>query len=74
MTLSINTLMLAIKAVERDMERLEDFVSDEFSAEETQALGQQTQELAQALGELGRLYERERQQQPDCPPLEQLLG
>ena len=74
MTLSINTLMLAIKAVERDMERLEDFVNDEFSAEETQALGQQTQELAQALGELGRLYERERQQQPDCPPLDQLLG
>jgi hypothetical protein len=74
MTLSINTLMLAIKAVERDMERLEDVLDDEFSAEETLALGTQTQELAQALGELGRLYERERQQHPQCPPLEQLLG
>jgi hypothetical protein len=72
--ISINTLMLAIKAVQRDIDWHERIASDDSTDDETAEYhGQYVLDLSQALSELGTLYQEARQRHPDCPSLDDLV-
>lgn len=75
MNLSLNTLMLAIKAVQRDIQRHEELAQGVgLSDEDYDYYGQYVLDLTQALSELGDLYRIAREGHPECPSLEDLTG
>jgi hypothetical protein len=74
MDISTNTLILAIKAVDRhikDREKaLREGAAEDDSADES---GQHVLDLMQALSELASAYEQARRRQPHLPPLTEWL-
>ena len=73
MHISMNTLMLAIKAIERDIKRHEEIAQSEtLNDEDSDYYGQYTLDLTQALSELGSLYQIARENHPECPTLDEL--
>ena len=74
MDMSINTLMLAIKAIERDIKSHEKIAQGEaLSDEDSDYYGQYVLDLTQALSELAGLYQIARGGHPECPTLEELV-
>lgn len=74
MNISMNTLMLSIKAVERDLQRCEQLAKSEtLSDEEADEYGQYVLDLTQALSELGGVYDVARSRHPKCPTLDELI-
>ena len=74
MNMSLNTLMLAIKAIERDIESHEKIAQAEaLSDEDSDYYGQYVIDLMQALSELAGLYQIARTGHPECPTLEELV-
>jgi hypothetical protein len=72
--ISINTLMLAIKAVQRDIAWHEQIAGDDTADDESvEYHGQYVLDLSRALSELGTLYQEARQRHPDCPSLDDLV-
>ena len=75
MDISLNSLMLAIKAIQRDIERREALLDDDgLSDEEADEQGHYVMDLTQALGEIGDVYEQARGAVAEAPSLETLLG
>lgn len=75
MNVSLNTLMLAIKAIQRDITRYEELAQREgLSDEDYDYYGQYVLDLTRALSELGDLYRIARESHPECPSLEELTG
>jgi hypothetical protein len=75
MTLSIDTVMLAIKAIQRDIESHETLASDQATdAAEVEYHGQYVLDLSKALTELCNSYEAARLAHPQCPSLDELLA
>lgn len=73
MNISMNTLMLAIKAVQRDIDRHQELAEDEaLGEEEADYHSQYILDLTQALSELGGLYQTARENHPECPTLDEL--
>jgi NhaP-type Na+/H+ and K+/H+ antiporter len=74
-TLSLDTLMLCIKAVQRDIAWHEQLAgSEDASDEDVEYHGQYVLDLSRALSELGSLYQDARAGNPGLPELDQLLG
>ena len=74
MNMSLNTLMLAIKAIERDIKTQEKLAQDDaLSDEDSDYYGQYVLDLTQALSELAGLYQIARVGHPECPTLEELV-
>lgn len=75
MQISLNSLMLAIKALQRDIDRHQQMLNaGGLSDEDADYYGQYVQDLTQALGEIGDVYERSRGGHLAAPPLEKLLS
>jgi NhaP-type Na+/H+ and K+/H+ antiporter len=75
MKISMNSLMLAIKAIQRDIDQREALLNeDELSDDDADYQGQYVMDLTRALGEIGDVYERSRGGVPEAPSLETLLG
>ncbi|MDD4882322.1 MAG: hypothetical protein PHR30_17020 [Gallionellaceae bacterium] len=69
----MNTLMLAIKAIDRDIKRHEELAQDPtLSDEDADYYGQYALDLMQALSELGGQYQIAREDHPECPTLDDL--
>jgi len=74
MDISINALMLAIKAMQRDIDHHRMRLSDVgISDDDADYHGQYVVDLTQALGEIGDVYEHSRKETPAAPTLDQLL-
>lgn len=74
MNLSMNTLMLAIKAVQRDIKRHEDLLQDgTLTEEDCDYYGQYVLDLTKALSELGGTYQAARREHPELPALDELM-
>lgn len=74
MEISVNSLMLAIKAIQRDIDQHQAQMSgDQLSDDDNDYQGQYIIDLTRALGEMGDVYERSREKVPEAPALEQLL-
>ena len=75
MSISMNSLMLAIKAIQRDIETHERLLREPgLSDEDADYHGQYVQDLTRALGEIGDVYERSRSDHAGAPTLERLLS
>lgn len=75
MDISMNSLMLAIKAIQRDIDRREALLDDDkLSDDDADYQGQYVMDLTQALSEIGDVYERSRAGIAEAPSLEKLLG
>ncbi len=73
MQFSMNTLMLAIKAMQRDIKRYEEMLQDEnLSEADSDYYGQYVLDLTQALSELGGTYQMARKDHPELPNLDEL--
>ncbi len=73
MEISINTLLLAMYAVQRDIRHHETLNNSETSAQdEREEAGQYALDLTAALGELGMLYRQMQAEHPECPVLDEL--
>ncbi|HET8726815.1 MAG TPA: hypothetical protein VFO41_04805 [Alphaproteobacteria bacterium] len=71
MDISVNTLVLAIKAIDRDIKRHEGLLEDEaLSDEDAELYGQTVLDLSRALSELGGAYQAARRDHPELPALE----
>lgn len=74
MNISLNTLMLAIKAIDHDIKRYEEIANNEMlNDEDADYYGQYVLDLTQGLSELGGLYQTARESHPECPALDELL-
>jgi len=74
MEISMNTLMLALKAIQRDIDRHRMLANgDDLSEEDADYYGSYVLDLSRALGELGDVYELARATTPEAPSLDQLL-
>lgn len=61
MEISMNSLMLAIKAMQRDIDQHQALLSDDqLSDDDADYHGQYIMDLTRALGEIGDVYERSR--------------
>ncbi|MGN2246287.1 hypothetical protein ACFWZ3_06330 [Frateuria sp. GZRR35] len=75
MDISIQTLMLAIKAMQRDAAWHEQRAcDDQITDEDAEYYGQYALDLSRALSELGTVYEVARKQHPDSPSVDDLLA
>lgn len=73
-TLSLDTLMLCIKAVQRDIAWHEQLAgSEDSSDEDIEYHGQYVLDLSRALSELGGLYQDARDGRPELPELDRLI-
>lgn len=74
MTISINALQLALKALQREIDHYTALANDAATSDEqAETHGAYVLDLMAALSEIGDLYERSRAATPTAPPLEQLL-
>lgn len=74
-TLSLDTLILCIKAVQRDIAWHEQLAgSEDSSDEDIEYHGQYVLDLSRALSELGSLYQDALEGHPGLPGLDQLMG
>lgn len=74
MDISTNTLVLAIKAVDREMKDREKALRDGSPEDENaDESGQHVLDLMQAVSELTGAYEQARRRQPHLPPLKEWL-
>lgn len=72
--ISLDTLSLAIHALDRDVARHTALAQDEtLSDDDADYYSQYVLDLMKALSELGDLYEQERRNKPDFPSLDDLL-
>jgi hypothetical protein len=72
--ISLETLMLSIKALQRDIARHEQqSVSEQSNEEDAEYHGQYAMDLARALSELGGLYQDARGRHPVGPTLDELI-
>ena len=71
--ISTNTLMLAIKAVQRDIKHYEELAGDAVDDEDVEYYGQYVLDLTKAMSELGTLYQEARKRHPQCPTLDELV-
>jgi hypothetical protein len=75
MDFSMNTLMLAIKAVQRDIARHEALLEDDsLSDADCDEYGELVLDLTKALGELGETYEAERGKHEGLPTFDELIA
>ncbi|WLI89620.1 hypothetical protein Q4S45_00350 [Massilia sp. R2A-15] len=74
MDISVHSLMLAIKALQRDIDHHKAQMGDQLSDEDHDYHGRYVLDLMRALGEIGDVYERSRARAPEAPALEQLLN
>lgn len=74
MELTIYTLMMAVKAMQRDIARHEVLAADEtLGEEELEYYGQMVMDQMPAFGELRVAYEKAQADNPEFPVLDQLL-
>lgn len=73
MDISTNTLMLAIKAVQRDIQHHEKLASDAVDDGDVEYYGQYVLDLNRAMSELGTLYQEVLKHHPECPTLDELV-
>lgn len=75
MQISLSSLMLAIKAIQRDIARHEEMSNaPDLSDGDADYYGNYVLDLTRALGEVGNAYERSRKTDPDAPTLDELLA
>lgn len=74
MDISTNTLMLAIKAVQRDIKHHERLAGEAADEEDVEYYGQYVLDLNRAMSELGTLYQEALKHHPECPSLDELVG
>lgn len=72
--ISMNTLMLAIKAVQRDTQHHEKLAVQAADDEDVKYYGQYVLDLNRAMSELGTLYQEALKHHPECPSLDELVG
>ncbi len=71
--ISIDSLMMAIKSVQRDIKRHEELAQDtNLSDDDLDYYGQYVLDLTKVYGELGMAYQEAQKQYPECPLLEEL--
>ncbi|WP_338846650.1 hypothetical protein V8J88_23185 [Massilia sp. W12] len=74
MVLTITTLMLAVKAMQRDIARNEALASDAtLDDNDLEYYGQMVMDQLPAFAELRQAYEEEQANNPEFPPLDELL-
>ncbi len=74
MELTITTLMLAVKAMQRDIARNEAMAADEaVSDDDAEYYGQMVLDQMPAFGELRQAYVAAQAVNPEFPPLQALL-
>lgn len=71
--ISTNTLMLAIKAVQRDIKHYEELAGEAVDDEDVEYYGQYVLDLSRAMSELGTLYQEALKHHPECPTLDELV-
>lgn len=72
--ISMNTLMLAIKAVQRDTQYHEKLAVQAADDEDVKYYDQYVLDLNRAMSELGTLYQEALKHHPECPSLDELVG
>lgn len=74
MEISLNSMMLALKAIQRDLDRHQALLrDDDLTDDDADYYSQYVLDLTRTLGEFSDLYERSRTDEPLAPSLEQLL-
>jgi len=74
MNISINTLMMAMFSVHRDIKHHEALNNDEsLEQEEREEYGQYVLDLTQVFSELVMAYKEAQESTPEFPPIDELL-
>jgi hypothetical protein len=75
MNISAETLMMALKSVQRDMTRVEKLIRQkDLSEEDIDYYSELLLDLTRASCDLGSAYEEQRSTMPELPPLADLMN